>query len=151
MTTLLQFSLVAHVILGVVGVAALYLVLLNMLKKEPSLPMLKWASLVSFLAIVASWVSGGYYYVVYYGEKVKPIIVGGAYPWAHKIMTETKEHIFLFLPFAALALVILVWLLGDTLKTDDRLRRAAVFLAGAATAVGVVITLSGVLISGAVR
>lgn len=151
MTTLLQFSLAAHVILGVVGVAALYLVLLHALKKDPSLPMLKWASLMSFLAIVASWVSGGYYYVVYYGEKVKPIIVGGAYPWAHKVMTETKEHIFLFLPFAALALAVLFWFSGELVKSDEKVRRGAVFLASAATTIGIIITLAGIIISGAVR
>ncbi|KKU19373.1 MAG: hypothetical protein UX29_C0005G0017 [Parcubacteria group bacterium GW2011_GWA2_46_10] len=49
----------------------------------------------------------GYYYVKYYGGLVKPIIQKGLAPWAHNIIMETKEHIFLFIiPLALTALFI---------------------------------------------
>ncbi|MBI2096914.1 MAG: hypothetical protein HYT40_02040, partial [Candidatus Sungbacteria bacterium] len=51
---------------------------------------------VGVLAFIASWLAGGYYYVVYYGTLVKPVIKSGAASWAHNIIMETKEHIFLF-------------------------------------------------------
>ena len=59
------------------------------------------------MGFVLSWFSGGYYYVKYYGGLVKPIIKSGLAPWAHNIIMETKEHIFLFIiPLALTALFI---------------------------------------------
>src|SRR3989338_9086701 len=61
-------------------------------------------------AFVASWIAGGYYYVVYYGTLVKPVIKSGIAPWAHDIIMETKEHIFLFIVPLAMTVFFLVLL-----------------------------------------
>lgn len=61
----------------------------------------KIISLVGVTFFILNWLTGGYYYVVIYGPQVKPIIKEGPMPWAHEIVMETKEHIFLFLPFIA--------------------------------------------------
>src|SRR3989344_9313534 len=62
---------------------------------------------VGVAAFAASWLAGGYYYVVYYGTLVKPVIQSGAAPWVHNIVMETKEHIFLFVvPLAMTVLFI---------------------------------------------
>jgi hypothetical protein len=53
--------------------------------------------------IFLSWIAGGYYYVWHYGNVVKPIILSGSVAWAHKIILESKEHIFIFIPVLALA------------------------------------------------
>lgn len=150
-TPLLTFLLIAHVILGIIGVAASYAVWLDLLKKSPSLGFLKKAAAVSFFSYLLSWFSGGYYYVLYYGGVQKPKIIAGAYPWAHKIFTEAKEHIFIFLPFAVLALLVVVWKSNQDLSSNESLRKAAAFLAGVITVLGVAITLAGIIISGAVR
>lgn len=150
-TPLLTFSLILHVILGIVAVAASYAVWLELLKKSPSTSFLKKSSLISFFSYFFSWFSGGYYYVFYYGAVQKPKIVAGAYPWAHKIFTEAKEHIFLFLPFAVLALLIVIWKGNQDFSQNDSLRKGAVFLAGAITILGVFVALAGIIISGAVR
>jgi len=148
MTLLLQTALISHVMLGLVGVMAFYAVWLGLLKREPSIPFLKGASLFAFLGIILSWISGGYYYVVYYGSVTKPIIVGGAYPWAHFIFTETKEHVFLVLPFAALVLVALFFVGGGRLLMDPNTKQGAVWLAAALTILGTFITFAGIVISG---
>lgn len=151
MTTLTQGTLIAHVILGVIGTMAMYGVWLALLKKTPSVKFLKGASLTAFLSFLLSWFSGGYYYVAYYGDIVKPKILAGKYPWAHQIMTEAKEHIFLFLPFATLALFVAVWKLGDQFAIDENLRKRVAQCAGVITAVAVFVTLAGIIISGGAR
>jgi|SRR3989344_6780400 len=143
--------LIAHVIFGVIGTMAIYGVLLATLKKTPSLKFLKCASLVTFASFIISWFSGGYYYVLYYGDMVKPRILAGQYPWAHKIATEAKEHIFLFLPFMALALMAVLWRMGDQLTTNEVLRKRVALLAGAITILAVFVTLAGIVISGSAR
>ena len=66
------------------------------------------AAWIGLIAILTSWVFGGFYYVDVYGVDVKPIIKAGPSPWAHSVIMEAKEHLFLFLPFlAALAVATL--------------------------------------------
>ena len=151
MSELFKFLLISHVILGITGVAASYAVWLGLLKKSPSLGFVKKASALSFFSYLLSWFSGGYYYVLYYGDIQKPIILAGAYPWAHKIFTETKEHIFLFFPFAALALLVVLWKGNQDLSQNEGLRKGAALLAGVVTTLGLFVALAGIIISGAVR
>ena len=65
---------------------------------------------VGTIAFVASWIAGGYYYVVYYGTLVRPIIKSGLVPWAHNIIMETKEHIFLFIIPLAITVLFITFL-----------------------------------------
>lgn len=148
MTPLISTALISHVILGLVAVMGFYAAWLGLLKKEPPLSFLKTVSLTALLSIVLSWISGGYYYVVYYGEAVKPVIVAGAYPWAHALVTETKEHVFLVMPFAALALAALIWIHNGRLLENPRVKSGAVLLSAMLTVLGTFITLAGVIMSG---
>src|SRR3990167_655172 len=59
----------------------------------------KIAAMIGVIFFFLSWFVGGFYYVSFYGSNVKPLIKEGPMPWAHSIFTETKEHVFLFLPF----------------------------------------------------
>ena len=98
-----HFLIGTHAILGEIGIAAFLWVFIEMLNPTPN--RLKRAKIAAFLGVVfffASWIIGGYYYVEYYGDLVKPIIKEGPQPWAHLIFTETKEHVFLFLPFLSI-------------------------------------------------
>ena len=151
MSTLLQFSLTTHIILGLVGIIAFYAILIGILKKEPSLAFLRYSSIIGFLSIMASWISGGYYYVVYYGNAVKPIIKEGDYPWAHLVFMEVKEHAFLMLPFISLVLTLVFLLIGERILMDNRLKNSVAFLAAVATIVGTFIALSGIIITGGAR
>ena len=101
-------------------------------------------------AFAASWLAGGYYYVVYYGALVRPIIKGGTAPWVHNIIMETKEHIFLFvIPLAVTVLCITFLEKGDLERL--KLRRLAWMLSGAVAAFGLLIGAMGFIISAAAR
>lgn len=95
-----------HAAFGEVGALMFLWVLVEVLNSsESSLRRARVAALLGTLFLIGSWVVGGFYYVTEYGALVKPIIKAGPLPWAHSVITETKEHIFLFLPFLA----ILTW------------------------------------------
>lgn len=144
-------AVIAHVIVGLVGIIATYAVALGTRKKTPSVVFLIWTSATAFVSFILSWAFGAYYYVLNYGANVKPVILAGKYPWAHSIFMEAKEHVFLFLPFLAFVTMLAVLLFRENIATDDRLRNSVFFLAMTTFLLGVFITLSGVLISGAVR
>jgi hypothetical protein len=100
---------------------------------NPTTDRLRRARLVSFLGtvfILSAWIVGGYYYVKFYGTLIKPVIKAGPMPWAHSIAIETKEHIFLFLPFLSILATGLLHGLRDQLIENRRLRIAITILAG---------------------
>jgi hypothetical protein len=71
------------------------------------------------------WIVGGYNYLTAYGFQVRPVILAGSHPWAHEVVMETKEHIFVFLPIIAFALSITLSTFDrDTFLGDDKFRRA---------------------------
>ena len=145
MTTLLTVMLVVHVLFGVIGTMSAYVVWRELLRSQSRQSWLLWNSLVTWLTWLGAWLTGGYYYVVYYGAQVKPIIKAGQYDWAHSVVTEWKEHIFLFLPFLAFVL----WL---ELRSGQLTRRQSlVWLSGITWFLSLGVTAAGVLISGAVQ
>ena len=105
---------------------------------------------IGVAAFVASWIAGGYYYVIYYGTLVKPVIKSGLAPWAHNIIMETKEHIFLFvIPLAMTVLCITLLEKEDVERLA--LRRLAMWLSGTVAALGLLIGAMGFIISAAAR
>ncbi|OGY62650.1 MAG: hypothetical protein A3G58_00555 [Candidatus Colwellbacteria bacterium RIFCSPLOWO2_12_FULL_46_17] len=93
-----------HLGFGIIGIDA-FLWLLGELKYRGRKKPLLITAVVGALSFIGSWIAGGYYYVKFYGPLVRPVIKGGLAPWAHNIMMETKEHIFLFIiPLAITAL-----------------------------------------------
>lgn len=150
MTLLFQNLLIWHVIFGLLAIFFSVMVFLGLLKNI-GLRKLKTFSLLGVLGFFVSWILGGYYYVNFYGSSVKPAIKSGNYPWAHGIFMETKEHIFLFIPFLSLVLALLVWLLREKIQTGSKLKKPAIFLSFLIAALGAAITFMGMLVSGAVR
>ncbi len=124
MNIFLAILLVLHVLIGVIGVFLFGGVALGLFRKNISVRMLKSFSFLGLIAFLTAWTLGGYYYVVYYGSKVKPIIKAGNMPWAHSIVMEAKEHIFLFMPFLAFVSVISIWLLRENLNEMPKFRNA---------------------------
>ncbi|MEK7596085.1 MAG: hypothetical protein AAB564_00845 [Patescibacteria group bacterium] len=106
--------------------------------------------LIGVAAFIASWLIGGYYYVVYYGALVKPVIKSGLAPWAHNIVMETKEHIFLFI-FPLAVTVLFITLLEKEELERFKLRRSALWLSGAVAGLGLLIGALGFVISAAAR
>lgn len=151
MTPSLTLALLLHIMFGIVAVIGAYGAWMSLLRKESRIGSLKIFSALSFFSFMLSWLAGGYYYLVYYGANVKPLIIKGKYSWAHTVIMEAKEHIFIFLPFLALILLCGIIVFGDTVNSDPRLKRPLVVIAGIITVLGIAITLSGMAISGAVR
>ena len=114
----------------------------------------KFASyIVAFFNIVGCWVAGGYYYLTVYGSEVKPAILGSVQPWAHRIIMETKEHVFLFLPVVSLTLVCILVFLGkdQTLLDEPKTRRAVAAIASLALFMVLLTFVFGALVSNAAR
>lgn len=149
MSAFLSVFLIIHVISGVVGIFLFGGTALNLLKQKPSLKILKWFSLLGFLGLMISWtISGGYYYITYYGKAVKPIIQAGATPWVHSVIMESKEHIFLFLPFLAFLTTLIIWLNKESLIEKPRLKNMTAIISFLIVLIGIAVSLAGILISG---
>jgi len=148
--TLHTASLILHIVLGLSAIAFSYLVLMHLLHRNLELTFLKRISLAAFLLYLASWLTAGYYYVDFYGKSVKPLVVK-SYPWAHSVFMESKEHIFLFLPALSLVAYLIILFAGERLSADATLKRRVVWIAALTFLIGVYVTLSGVLVSGAAR
>ena len=93
-----------HAIFGELGIFAFVWAFVELFDPTTQrLKRAKTASLVGTVFFMLSWIIGGYYYVSFYGPIIKPLILEGPQPWAHTVVMEAKEHIFLFLPFLAIS------------------------------------------------
>ena len=150
MTNTLLFFLVAHIFLGTSGIIFLTAYLLSIFKKEADFKWLKINSFLALLSFIASWITGGYYYTSYYGKSVKPVILKGEFSWVHSILMETKEHVFLFLPFLTLALFAVTYFAYSDFAKDKKLALSVAGLCFTIVSIALAIMLSGIVISGAV-
>ncbi|MFZ3031430.1 MAG: hypothetical protein WA082_00135 [Candidatus Moraniibacteriota bacterium] len=120
----------AHAFLGEAGALAFLWVFIELLNASASgLKRARLAALLGLLFLVGSWIVGGTYYLTDYSAAVKPIIKAGPYPWAHAVITETKEHVFLFLPFLALLTWGLLTRYRDELLQNHAARKAVMAVA----------------------
>lgn len=148
MTTTLAALLIIHVIGGVIAIGIHNVVLMHLLKKAPNyvfVSRLAWSAVALFFL---SWATSAYYYVTYYGSAVKPRILAGTLPVAHTFFMETKEHIFLLLPFVAISIALCTMYLR--VDADDRLRKSTAFLTLVALVIGIATAASGILVSGSI-
>jgi len=102
------------------------------------------------ISFILTWIVGGYYYVVYYGSLVKPIIKAGVAPWAHVIAMEAKEHLFLFIIPLALTAVFLSFLKKEQIESFG-LKRTFLSLTVLVAFLGLFLGLLGYIISAAAR
>jgi len=139
-----------HLAFAIVGIDA-FLWLLGEIKNDSwRKTRLYWSAIVGVVAFILSWFAGGYYYVKYYGGLVKPIIQGGLAPWAHNIIMETKEHIFLFIiPLSITALFITLLKKEDFEKMN--IKKVFMVLTVLIVGLGLLIGAMGFTISAAAR
>jgi hypothetical protein len=108
----IHFLLTFHVGFGeLAGLCFLWVAIDTFNRTDKGLARIKIFTIIGTVAAFAAWFVGGYYYVVHYGTKVKPVIIAEAskYKWAHQIVIEFKEHIFLFIPVLAVAVLLFFW------------------------------------------
>ncbi len=143
-----------HAVLGEIGIVAFIWVFVEMLKPSPK--RLKRAQIAALLGVAfffASWIVGGYYYVEFYGANVKPVIKEGPQPWAHGIFMETKEHVFLFLPFLSIFAYTLLRRFETTLRGDKNphARKAILIISAIVIVIGILMALTGYIVSSGFR
>ena len=141
-----------HAAMGEAGALAFLWVLIELLNpSESRLRRARIAAALGTLLLVGAWFVGGFYYVTEYAAVVKPIIKGGPLPWTHEVITETKEHVFLFLPF----FLILVWGLlsryRNELMQNRNIRVAVIILSGLIVLMAFAIAGMGFMISSGFR
>ena|SRR3989344_6499228 len=139
-----------HLGFAIVGIDAFLWLLGKIWDKGGSVKARMITALIGVLAFVASWIAGGYYYVVFYGTLVKPVIKEGLAPWAHNIIMEVKEHIFLFIIPVAIT-VLFITLLSDDEIENLGLRQVSVALTMIVAGLGLLIGAMGFVISAAAR
>lgn len=102
-----------------------------------------------FFNVVGCWVASGFYYLSVYGGQLKPVILSGSYPWIHRVIMETKEHVFLFLPVLSITLMLmLIWLGKDKTLLEDPKAKRAIFAVAALTLAMIILTfVFGILVS----
>jgi hypothetical protein len=106
----------------------------------------KIACVIGLILIILSWLAGGYYYVNIYGPEVKPLIKEGPAPWAHLVFTETKEHIFLFIPILSMLITTILF------KADmNKARKSILMLLGLTILLGLSMAGMGYIISTGAR
>lgn len=141
-----------HAALGEIGIFAFLWVFVELLNPTKTrIQRAKIVAMVGLIFIVFSWFAGGYYYVEHYGPEVKPMIKEGPAPWAHKIFTETKEHVFLFLPFLAALTIGLIHHYKDRLITNKDAKNAVLWSSGLIVLIGLAMAFMGYMISTGAR
>lgn len=120
-----------HAVFGELGALAFLWVLVELL--NPNESRVRRAATVATIGVaffLLAWIAGGYYYLTEYQSIVKPVIKAGPLPWAHYVITETKEHVFLFIPFLSIAAWSIIKSYGIELVRDKKMRIAVILLSG---------------------
>ncbi|MBI5732528.1 hypothetical protein HY967_01025 [Candidatus Jorgensenbacteria bacterium] len=148
----MHFLIGLHAALGELGALMFLWVLVEMLDpNETRIRRAKKAAMLGLLFLVLSWILGGYYYLGHYQADVKAVIKAGPDPWTHSIITETKEHVFIFLPFLATIVWGMFMRYGLELQNNKNLSRAVVVLAALIILVALSMAGMGYLISSGFR
>lgn len=140
-----QFIMMSHVVFGVFAIlfaVALCVDVLNV--SEANLARMKKLSLLVALCVIVSYVIGGYWYVLYYGEH-RDIIKAGSWPWAHTYFMEVKEHLFFIMLILSIYLPIAVY--GSTPFTGKKTKRFILGICVLIVLLGLFMEVSGGIIS----
>ena len=141
----------AHALTGILSILAYLLLFIELLNPiDKNIMRIKTFTLLGTILIFISWIIGGYYYVTYYGPDVKPLIKGGSTPWVHGIIMETKEHVFLFLPFLAVLVTGMIFHYNMGLHKNHKERLSVLLLCLLIISVGLSIVGMGYLITAGV-
>ena len=125
--TSLHWLVPAHAAAGEIGALAFLWVLIELAnRQERGYLRAKWVSLGGFILLFTSWFLSGTYYLTHYGNIVKPVIKGGNLAWAHNVIMETKEHVFIFIPVLALVAFLLI-LSFPKWSTDSKIPRKSIY------------------------
>jgi len=141
-----------HAFLGEAGALAFLWVFVEVLNASgPSVKRAFRVASVGVVLLILAWIVGGWHYLTDYATAVKPVIKAGPTPWAHIVITETKEHIFLFIPFLAFFVWGLLHRYRDELMTNADARKAVLAISLLVVLLAFAMAGMGVLISSGFR
>jgi hypothetical protein len=133
-----------HVLFGVLGIIlAVALLVYTLNVSEKNIPKIKRLSLWTALSMVASYVLGGWWYVVYYAHE-RDVIRSGAWKWAHTFFMEWKEHVFFALLFLSVLLPVIAHR-NDLMVPENR--RLLLLVTWLIVLIGLAVDGSGAVIS----
>jgi len=143
-----QVILLLHPTFGVFGIMAALWVFVDALHvSEDTVARVRLACAVSSVLLVLTWITGGWFYVAYYGPE-KAMILKGPWPFAHSFFMETKEHFFFIILLLALFLPIAA---RDNLVTSKGARNVVLAVSGLIVAAGIAAEGAGAIISMGVK
>jgi Na+-transporting methylmalonyl-CoA/oxaloacetate decarboxylase gamma subunit len=149
----MHFLIGLHAGFGELGALAFLWVVIELI--NPTDGRVRRATKVACFGVILlflSWITGGYYYLTNYQVAVKALIKAGPYPWAHSVITEVKEHVFMFLPFLAIVVWGILKQYGTALVEDKKnLARSVLILAAFIFLLSFLIAGMGYLISSGAR
>ena len=89
-----EFLLMIHPTTGALAIfCAIWFMVEVLNASERNRGRTRLAALSSMWLMIATYITGGYWYVVYYAAD-KAVILKGAWPFAHTFFMEAKEHAF---------------------------------------------------------
>jgi uncharacterized membrane protein YwaF len=137
-----------HVLFGVLCILATLWVFVDVLNaNEKNLRRIKWLSLAAAVFMWLAFFAGGYWYVVFYPAD-KAIILNGPWPFAHKYIMETKEHLVIMLLMLATYLPIAA---SNNLAANKDARRLVLWVAALIPLLGLMIEGHGAIIAMGVK
>jgi len=141
-----------HALIAEAGLFAFLWVFVELLNPtETRIRRAKIAATVGLVCLLTAWLAGGFYYVEVYGSQIKPAIKASDAKWAHSIVMEVKEHVFLFLPILATVVVAMLYKYGEEVIERKDARLTVVLLAGLVFLLGFSIAGMGAVISSGYR
>lgn len=146
--------IIIHIGLGeFAGLCFLWVSVETFNRKDAGLRRAKIFSALGAISAVCAWFAGGYYYVKHYGSMVKPVLIAETsnLKWAHKVIIEAKEHIFLFIPVLAVAAFLLFLKLESWNDLDEATSKKVAYLTLTIFLMVFLMAAMGSLVSGSVR
>lgn len=141
-----------HAISAELGLFAFLWVLVELLNPtETRIRRAQFAVIIGLACLLLAWLLGGFYYVDVYGSEIKPAIKASDAKWAHSIVMEVKEHVFLFLPILASVVAALLYKYDKELLRNSDARKSIVLLSGLIFLLGFSIAGMGAIISSGYR
>ena len=141
-----------HAMLAEIGLFAFLWVFVELLNpSQARIERARIASLIGLVCLLLAWFAGGLYYVDIYGLHVKPLIKASDARWAHSIVMEVKEHVFLFLPILSALAAILLHKFDQELINENDARVSIIVISGLIFLLGFSIAGMGALISAGYR
>jgi hypothetical protein len=135
--------LLAHAGFGVTGCLAALWVFLEALNAQPgNAGRIRAAALVTALSMAAAWICGGYWYVHFYPAE-KALILQGPWPFAHNLVMETKEHLFLITGMLAFLLPVVA---REKLDSNAAARKLVLSVAALIVITGLAVEGAGAVI-----